>query len=315
MLLQVDCEKGEGIDLAKKYKIRGYPTFYLVNQKEEPLFVFMGYSKEYWSNQMEIALSDMEPIPAKMKKFEANPTPELAKMLADYFEAQNDLQNAYAYLKKGKKFAKNSTVDLNKKIFEVVYSGFRSEQFPLDTLKSIASELKSQLTKPKDKAYFYFRMALLLPKVPEDTELQGYLKELVKQLKDQPDLMSDRAKAEAEILNCLFVLKDWKQAVSRKKASLPEGWQENPEQLNSFAWWCFENKINLDEAEALARKAVELSEDPKDKANILDTLAEILSLKGKHKEAILTEEEAIKLNPERKLFKKNLERFKEKAKS
>jgi len=45
VLLQVDCEKGEGVELAPKYKIRGYPTFYLVNQNEEPLYVFMGTLK------------------------------------------------------------------------------------------------------------------------------------------------------------------------------------------------------------------------------------------------------------------------------
>jgi len=125
-------------------------------------------------------------------------------------------------------------------------------------------------------------MVLLLPKAPQDAELQTYLKEPVQRLENQPDLISERARNEAEVLNCLFVLKDWKQAVEKKKARLPEGWQENPDQLNNFAWWCFENKINLDEAEALARKAVELTTDSKDKANILDTLAEILSLKGKH---------------------------------
>ncbi|MCD6375579.1 MAG: hypothetical protein J7L94_08640 [Caldisericaceae bacterium] len=41
-----------------------------------------------------------------MKKFESNPTPELAGMLADYFEAQNDMKQAYTYLKKVKKLSK-----------------------------------------------------------------------------------------------------------------------------------------------------------------------------------------------------------------
>jgi len=79
---------------------------------------------------MKTALADLEPISAKMKKFESNPTPELAGMLADYFEAQNDMKQAYTYLKKAKKFAKDSTANLDNKIFNVVYSGFRSKKLP-----------------------------------------------------------------------------------------------------------------------------------------------------------------------------------------
>ncbi|HHE55315.1 MAG TPA: hypothetical protein ENL21_05995 [Caldithrix abyssi] len=79
---------------------------------------------------MKTALADLEPISAKMKKFESNPTPELAGMLADYFEAQNDMKQAYTYLKKVKKFAKDSTANLDNKIFNVVYSGFRSKKLP-----------------------------------------------------------------------------------------------------------------------------------------------------------------------------------------
>lgn len=77
--------------------------------------------------------------------------------------------------------------------------------------------MKPRLNQNKEKAYFYFRMALLLPKAPQDAELQTYLKELVQLLENQPDLISERARNEAEVLNCLFVLKDWKQAVEKKK--------------------------------------------------------------------------------------------------
>lgn len=55
---------------------------------------------------MKTALADLEPISARMKKFESNPTPELAGMLANYFEAQNDMKQAYSYLKKAKNLPK-----------------------------------------------------------------------------------------------------------------------------------------------------------------------------------------------------------------
>ncbi len=313
VLLQVDCEKDEGVELAKKYNIRGYPTFYLVNASEEPLFVFMGYGKQYFSQKMALALSDLNPISVKEERFARKPDAELARILADYYFARNELKTAYDYLKKAKNFAQKPDMELDRQIFRIVYSGYRSDQFPLDSVKAAADHLMAGLKDEKSRAQILFNMSRLLAKSPDDKELLSYLTKLTQMIDRTPDLLRERSKKEVELLHCLYVEKDAKKAVEKKKAAMPPGWQENPDQLNSFAWWCFENKINLDEAAALAKKALELADDPLDKANILDTLAEILSLQGKHQEAIKTEEKAIELNPKDKLFKRNLEKFRQRA--
>jgi hypothetical protein len=90
---------------------------------------------------------------------------------------------------------------------------------------------------------------------------------------------------------------------------MPEGWDENAGDLNTFSWWCFEHKINLDEAEKLARMGAELAEPGGEKAMILDTLAEIVNLKGKPKEAVKVTKLAIKESPGRKFYQEQLTRF------
>ena len=107
----------------------------------------------------------------------------------------------------------------------------------------------------------------------------------------------------------LYVEKDIEGAIELRKARLPQGWQQNPNALNSFAWWCFENNINLEEAEALARNGVELSDPGEGKAMILDTLAEICNLRGSCKDAVLYMEMAIENDPDRQYYKEQLERF------
>jgi hypothetical protein len=97
--------------------------------------------------------------------------------------------------------------------------------------------------------------------------------------------------------------------VELKQASMPDGWQDNPMQLNSYSWWCFENNIDLDNAETLARKGVELAEKNTDKAMILDTVAEIVNLKGDPRAAAKIMNEVVKLHPEREVYKKQVERF------
>jgi tetratricopeptide (TPR) repeat protein len=100
-------------------------------------------------------------------------------------------------------------------------------------------------------------------------------------------------------------------AVQLKKESLGEGWEEDPRSLNSLSWWCFERRINLEEAEALARKGVALAADDATKARILDTLAEILYARGSADEALAMIEQAITAAPDREHYKKQRERFRE----
>ena len=90
---------------------------------------------------------------------------------------------------------------------------------------------------------------------------------------------------------------------------MPEGWREDPGQLNNFAWWCFENNTNLDEAEELALHGVEIATSDGDRANILDTAAEICAARGNCDEAIARIKQAIELSPDRNYYKDQLARF------
>jgi tetratricopeptide (TPR) repeat protein len=99
------------------------------------------------------------------------------------------------------------------------------------------------------------------------------------------------------------------QAIRLKKEALPEGWQDDPGELNGFAWWCFQNRVNLEEAEDLALKGARLATDAAVRANILDTAAEICNARGDGTRAIELMEKAIELDPDKAYFREQLERF------
>ena len=109
----------------------------------------------------------------------------------------------------------------------------------------------------------------------------------------------------------LFIEKDVDKAVALRKDVLPDGWEEDATQLNNFAWWCFENQVNLDEAEELARRGVELAEPGTPKANVLDTLAEICNSKDDCSHAVEYIRLAIAEDPENEYFQNQLTRFEE----
>ena len=136
-----------------------------------------------------------------------------------------------------------------------------------------------------------------------------YLKRAMQETEGVQDEELQAKRLDLEVEHALLVEKDKPKAVSLKRSSMPEGWMEQAKELNAFAWWCFENEINLEEAEQLARKGAELAGDGKTKAMILDTVAEICNLRGSCKDAVYFIELAIEADPESTYYPKQLERF------
>jgi len=80
---------------------------------------------------------------------------------------------------------------------------------------------------------------------------------------------------------------------------------------NQVAWEFAINNVRLDDAMRLAKRAVKLA--PKD-ANIWDTLGEVLFRRAEYREAVKAESTAVELDPNNKLFRQKLERWRKKLK-
>lgn len=88
--------------------------------------------------------------------------------------------------------------------------------------------------------------------------------------------------------------------------SLAERGSDNPQLLNLGAWELATRDLMLEEAVAMATRAVELA--PED-SNIRDTLAEALFRSGRVEEAVQEAERALELDPESAYLREQLERF------
>lgn len=106
-----------------------------------------------------------------------------------------------------------------------------------------------------------------------------------------------------------FEVGDTTAAFDFQRRSLSEGWQDDSNQLNRMAWWCFEHRTGLDEAEQLARRGVDLAEPGEQRARVLDTLAELLHLRGETQGALALMKEAARENPENPFRQEQLTRF------
>ena len=309
VLYKIDCEKGEGIKLAEKYNITGYPTFILVNSDGETITRWVGYERDFFLKSIDEALVDLTPIEKRASRFADNPDLQDAIALGRYNSSIAEYKKAVDYFIMAQQLDEDNADDYAYDIFKNTSRGFNREYFTyeevtkaagavfnIDDQKNIisAARIMSSISRQNDKtedAAKYLQKGLAASASSDDPEI-----------KTIHNLM--------QVDYNLFVTGDSAKAVQFKKASMNDGWTEDANDLNSFAWWCYENLVNLDEAEKLARKAVNLSEPGKAKAMILDTVAHILKARGNIEEAIKFMEMAVAENPDDEQTSKTLEKFK-----
>jgi tetratricopeptide (TPR) repeat protein len=268
----------------------------------------MGYSKEYFFKKMETGMSDLTTITEKHKRFAEKPDAKTAAMLAEYSASKAEYKDAIAMYSRAAEMDEDN--DFAYELYENYSRGMRRDLFSMQELMAAAdAALSSENTDAESKYYVLYGMSSYATKMPDDEKIIGYLKEAnvlaQEKLKEGPD----RGATNITINYTLVIEKDADKAISLKKETMPEGWEDDAGSLNEFSWWCFENNINLEEAEKYARRGVKLAKPGREKAMILDTCAEIVFINGKSEEAIALIKEAMKEDPNSEYYPQQLKKF------
>ena len=310
VLFQTDAGKGEGKDLAKEFDVKVYPTFVMVNKDGQTLDRWAGYGKEHFISTLADAMTDLSTIDEKLASYEEKPTAGVAVVLGRYSSALRNYADAVDYYTTAQKIKDNPSRDYTYEIFKNTLYGASRKQFTFDDILVAADRvLKSEDADPQDVV----STAIMLTssaRTNSRLDVIGPFIEAGLKLSSQSDdpRMKD-AYGQLMIDKSLLITGNEKMAVEYKKSTMPEGWMEDAGQLNSFAWWCFENKVDLEEAENLSRKSVELAEPGHQKAMNLDTLAEICSALNNWHEAVDLTRQAIKEDPDDEYFQEQLVKF------
>jgi tetratricopeptide (TPR) repeat protein len=310
VLYRVDSEKGEGKDLAKAYGIRAYPTFVMTNSNGQPIDLWLGYSKGVFIKTLSQATMDPATIDEKKARFENQPDLHSALTLARYSSSNRQFKDAVAYYMQAEVLKADSLSDYTYDIFDNVSDGFAKEVFSYDDLsKAGDAALAAKANDSETRIDVARRMAYAASEGGRSDEVARYLQKGLDLVSNSDDPTLKEKRAELMVDYSLMVKHDTATAMEYKRASMPEDWMEDAGQLNNFAWWCFENQVNLDEAEGLSRKSVELAKPGREKAMNLDTLAEIVNAKGRTREALELSRKSAKEDPSDQYFQKQVERF------
>ena len=314
VLFKANVHEEAGEKLADRYNAHGIPQFFLLDKDGTALDRWHGYGLvSDWLQDYEGALSDLTPIEAKVERFKTQPTETVAAALGRIRSAEDNPKEAVRYYREAQNLASAPSSRYATEIFLNQFHGSDKSEFTLDELKASADAVFA--IEPGDdlhRAVIGWSMADLANTKKDPSILKPYLARAVEAAArvDDPDV-ARMAREDLLVTEALLIQGDKEKALAIKKDWMPQGWAEDPEKLNDLAWWCFRNEVNLEEGERLARKGIALAKDDKEKAQILDTAAEICNLLGNCKDSVSLIAEAAKLDPDSEHYKKQLARFQE----
>ena len=308
---KVDCQKGEGIEIAKKYKIRGVPTFIAMNGKGEITDRWIGYEgAEKWSASVSAAKQDRRTIVEKKTVFLAEPTIALAHSLANDAATGSEYKAAVEYFRQAAEMDPDNAKDYQEQILASMIYGSQDGVFTIDeVIAQVEPVMASDETPVADKLELALMMKQVADKNGQIEKAVPFIAAAMVAGEGSTDEETIKYRNHLAVDHALLVEKDAAKALKLRRAMLPENWQENAGELNGFAWWCFENDLNLEEAQKLALKGVELAETDGQKANILDTVAEICNARGNCDEALVHIKHALGLDPDSEYLQDQLARF------
>jgi tetratricopeptide (TPR) repeat protein len=306
---KVNAEEGEGMELAKQFTVKGYPTFVVTNADGDTIERWADYENpESFMATLGASTADPTTIAEKRERFEREPTARDASVLGNYHMSREELEPAAEYFE--------TAVELGDPADGLLYDLFIAYLWGHDTETFSSEELIQAADRAVESEYLTTRQRLELASymsraLRKEQELSAapYLEAALEVAREDNDPALEKLRRSVRIEHALRVAGDKTLALELKREGLKEGWDEDPDALNGFAWWCFENELNLEEAEALARQGVELAEDDTSKAMILDTVAEIVFVRGDGEGAVALIAEARELDPESEHYETQLARF------
>jgi tetratricopeptide (TPR) repeat protein len=289
-----------------------YPTFLVLNSNGEPLHTWIGWpGSEGWAEHLGLAASEPLTVDERKARFAAKPTFTDAYMLGTIEYARMNTRDGHNYYREAIALdeAASRREGVPILLFNTAYRGVGTGDFTVEECATVAKEiLRAAAVKTEDALEITERLARVVNDIGEEV-VDPILRMTypIVERDTSEDLYIERQRFYGNY--AMIVEKDPGKALGYKRETMPEGWMDDSRHLNSFTWWCFENNVNLEEAEELSRRSIELAGESPTKANCMDTLAEIVNLRGDTAGALDLIKQALEIDPDNDYLRRQRTRF------
>lgn len=290
---KIDMEKGEGIDLAKKYNVKVFPTYLFINEDGEEVHRTIGYVEEkdfiQFAKDAEDPNKRLTALKQKFEKGESDPeflknlsgltiyndADFAAKVLDRYFNAKKSLDNDdIQMILAGTQSTESPMYKIFQNKKEEIIKIFPAERYEMVDknikLNTIMKKTYSADTKKWNDAYFL-------------TETQKFM------TKEESEKLLKRGKS-----SIAFKEKDFATYEKMTLDIYKDYSAASSEELNSLAWNFFENVTTKSSLETAVKWAQESVKKNENYANT-DTLANLYNKVGDKKNAKIWAEKSISL--------------------
>lgn len=284
--LKIDMEKGEGIDIARDYGIRAYPTLLYLDSEGERLLVTVGASRDPqdYINAGDQAKDPERNLPYLLANKEANFNN--ASFMKEYFltaASANMLESADVDRYFDAMKVEEWVSDDNWEIITNAVSDPASKVF-----KEALAKAELFIKEQGEEAQMYFErtvfyaLANTLYRARNEEQLQAY-REMRSELLANEFPGSGSIELRLDLMEA-EINEQWDKYAAVAARGVEEYYWDDANQLNSISWTIFENvddpKVSK-QAEAWAARAVELHASHA----ILDTYARLLHKNGNSEKA------------------------------
>ncbi len=305
--------EGEAGAIGDVYSVYQRPSFVLMNASGETMDRWNWYAGvEKFENQIQKSVPDAITVSDRFARFRTEPTEEDASKIASIRHNESLFAEAIAWYRRAKSLNPDSEENYETQIFNCYSYGTMFNIFDSADLTKQAHVVFNE-PKSNDKDYMsvVYSMAKASGKLGDVALYKPFLKKGYEMTANSTHEKVMKMRESVAPDYALLIKNDAKKAVALKKNAQSEDWMKDANSLNNFAWWCFEKRVNLDEAADYAKKGIELAKPGTQKGNILDTLAEICNVTGECGESVDLMRLAVAEDPDNEYFQKQLTRFEE----
>lgn len=304
----------EGDSLAEFYDVgHTYPVFIVMTSRAEEVKRWTGFSGDkLFAATLMAALKDLASIDQRLTRFGEKPTYQDAVALARYYSDISEHLKAVDYYRQAASLNPRSVPDFTYEIFSNTANAIWQEKLAFDSIYPAAdTAISSPYKSPSNVALVGNFMSQLARKFNRFENLSKYLEAGMAATKGQPQEKLQQYYVLLEADYALHIEDDTEKALTIRKAGLGEGWENERDKAYTFAKWCLDRKINLEEAERITRRTLDQVFPGRFKAMVLNTLAEICAAQGNYKEAFRVIALAVRENPENDYYEEQFERFRQ----